>query len=315
MRSVTLPLTVRAVRRQGERVKILELTSVDSGDLPPFSAGAHIDLYLNEELVRSYSLINDPSERHRYVVAVALDRNSRGGSRLVHEMLKEGTTITTSIPRNNFPLDEAARHSVFIAGGIGITPYLSMIARLQAIGASWQLYFAARSRHEATFLDELSAHRQATLLFDDERGGAFLDLAQLFKAAPPDSHFYCCGPTGMMEAFEAAAKIFPAGRVHMEYFSANAVAVDGETFLVELAKSNRIVQVRSDQTILQALQEVGLRPAHGCTQGICGACETRVISGIPKHFDEVLSDEERASNATMMICCSRSKSEKLVLDI
>jgi vanillate O-demethylase ferredoxin subunit len=308
-------MMVNSIARQGERVKVVELVARDGSDLPTFTAGAHIDLHLSAELVRSYSLINDPNERHRYVIAVALDRNSRGGSRFVHERLNESASLTISTPRNNFRLDEAGAHSVLIAGGIGITPYLSMISRLQMIGASWQLCFASRSRREAAFLDVLNAYRQARVLFDDERDGIYLDFEQLLKDAPPGSHFYCCGPRGMMDAFATAAKALPAARVHMEYFTSEAAPTDGEGFVVELAQSRKIVQVRSDQTILQALQEAGLNPAHGCTQGICGACETRVISGIPNHFDEVLSDEERASNRTMMICCSRSKSEKLVLDL
>jgi ferredoxin-NADP reductase len=271
-------------------------------------------------MIRSYSLVNDQGERNRYVIAVNNDAASRGGSKLIHETMRVGDIIAVSLPRNNFALQEDAGHSVLIAGGIGITPLLSMVRRLEALGRSWELFYAARTRLTAAFLDELNAlrpdvHPNLHLNFDQEPEARMMDLSSIVKAALPDAHLYCCGPVPMLEAFEAATVDRPAGHVHVEYFKAREKPAAEGGFEVKLARSNRTIAVQAGQTILDALLEAGISANYACTEGVCGTCETRVIEGNPDHRDLFLSKEEQEANKTIMICCSGSKSPTLVLDI
>jgi vanillate O-demethylase ferredoxin subunit len=271
-------------------------------------------------MIRSYSLVNDQSERNRYVVAVNNDAASRGGSRFIHESFRPGDVITISHPRNNFTLQENAAHSVLIAGGIGITPIFSMIRRLNALGRSWELFYAARTRVAAAFLDELhalrcTAHPNLHLNFDQEQSGRMLDLSAIVRGASPDAHLYCCGPVPMLEAFEAATQGWLAGQVHVEYFKAKEKPAAEGGFEVKLARSNRTVAVEAGKTILNALLDAGIAANYACTEGVCGTCETRVIEGVPDHRDLFLGKEEQATNKTMMICCSGSKSSTIVLDL
>jgi tetrachlorobenzoquinone reductase len=312
--STTLRVRVTAVVWEAEDIKLFELLAMDGEALPPFSAGAHLDLHLPAGLVRSYSLVNAETERHRYVIGVSRDRASRGGSRWLHDTVHAGDIITIGAPRNNFRLDETAPSSVLIAGGIGITPIMSMIKRLAALGTPWELHYGARTRQAAGFLDELAAFPgRVHLRFENEAG--LLDLPAIVAGAPTGSHFYGCGPRGMLAAFEAATGALPAARVHLEYFTAREAAATAGGFAVELARSGRIVAVPAGKSILDALSDAGIAVAHACLQGICGTCETAVVSGIPDHRDAILSDAERAANKTMMICCSGATSEKLVLDL
>jgi ferredoxin-NADP reductase len=315
-----MQVRVKRIGYEAESINSYELVAPGGGDLVPFTAGSHIDLHLPNGLIRSYSLVNDQSESGRYVVAVNNDPASRGGSRFVHETLRVGQIITISHPRNNFRLEEQAPHSVLIAGGIGITPLLSMIRRLEAVGRSWELFYAARTRLAAAFLDELDALRSGAqanlhLNFDDGAPGRMLDLFAIVKQAPSDAHFYCCGPVPMLEAFEAATRERPAERVHVEYFKAREKPAAEGGFEVRLARSNRIITVEAGKTILNALLDAGIAVNYACTEGVCGTCETRVIEGMPDHRDLFLGKEEQAANNTMMICCSGSKSPTLVLDL
>jgi vanillate O-demethylase ferredoxin subunit len=288
--------------------------------LPPFTAGAHIDLQLANGQIRSYSLLNSQEERHRYMVAVNLDSNGRGGSRFVHEKLRTGETLTISLPRNNFALMESAPHTVLIAGGIGITPLWSMVQRLESLGRSWELHYCARTSKHAALVEQISTMSKASnsrvhFNFDQEPGGKMLDLAQVIDAQPSDTHFYCCGPIPMLEAFEKATASRPPACVHVEYFSnKESQAVEGG-FVVELARAGKSVAVAPGKTILQALLDNGIDVPYSCMEGVCGSCEVRVLDGIPDHRDLVLSKEEHARNVSMMVCCSGCKSSKLVLDL
>src|SRR6201996_1647007 len=206
MSESVLKVRVKRIGYEAESVNSYELVSPVGGELPRFTAGAHVDLHLANGMIRSYSLLNDQSERHRYVIAVNNDAAGRGGSKLVHESLRAGQVIEISAPRNNFALQEDAAHSVLIAGGIGITPLLSMIRRLKALGRSWELHYATRTRPAAAFLDELSTLRSSNLhlTFDQEPQAKMIDLAAIVKSVPAEAHLYCCGPVSMLEAFEAA---------------------------------------------------------------------------------------------------------------
>lgn len=314
-----MQVRVKRISYEAESINSYELVASAGGDLVPFTAGSHIDLHLSNGMIRSYSLVNDQSERNRYVIAINKDAASRGGSTFIHETLRAGDVVSISEPRNNFVLQENAAHSVLIAGGIGITPLLSMIRRLGALGRSFELYYAARTRAAAAFLDELNMRRCATpaklhLHFDQELSGRVLDLHAIVRKAPADAHLYCCGPFAMLEAFEAATADRPAERVHVEYFKAKEKSAE-DGFEVKLARSNRTIMVEPGKTILNALLDAGIAVNYACTEGVCGTCETRVIEGMPDHRDLFLGKEEQATNTTMMICCSGSKSSTLVLDI
>ena len=310
-----LQLRIKSAVWEAPNILSYELRSTDGKDLPPFTAGAHIDIKLGNGLVRSYSLVNPQSERHRYVIAVQKDRQSRGGSKWIHQNLRAGEIVAISEPRNNFVLNEDAEKSVFLAGGIGITPMLSMITRLTAVGRDWELIYCSRTRVSTPFLDTLEQNSRVQLNFDREPGGAMLDIVETVKAASASSHLYCCGPSPMLEAFEAATKDLHRDRVHVEYFTAVEPPATEGGFTVILAKSNREIEIPSGKTILAALSDNGIAVPHSCTEGVCGTCETRVLDGIPDHRDRILTDTQRASNKTMMICCSGSKSAKLVLDL
>jgi vanillate O-demethylase ferredoxin subunit len=315
-----IQVRVKRISYEAENINSYELVSLAGGDLPAFTAGSHIDLHLANGLIRSYSLVNGEGERHRYVIAVNNDAASRGGSRLIHEAMRAGEAITISHPRNNFALHEDAEHSVLIAGGIGITPVLSMIRRLEALGRSWELFYAARTRPAAAFLDELNSlrpdvHSKLHMTFDQEPGARMLDLRAIVAAARPDAHLYCCGPVPMLEAFEAAAADRPASHVHVEYFKASEKPAIEGGFEVKLARSKQTIAVQPGQTILDALLAAGITVNYACSEGVCGTCETRVIEGVPDHRDLFLSKEEQEANKTIMVCCSGSKSSTLVLDI
>ena len=320
--SERIEVFVKTVVSEAEDINIWEFCQLDAALLPSFSAGAHIDLQLSNGLVRSYSLCNDQEDRDRYRVAISKDGASRGGSKFIHESLKAGDKIWISPPRSNFRLVEDATHVVFIAGGIGITPLWSMIQRLEKIGRSWEIHYSARNRHICAFrrqLEELELRKQGRVRFnfDQEPGGKMTDLKALIRTLANDTQLYCCGPTAMLEAFESAANEIghPATHVHVEYFKAKEAAGFDGGFTVVLARSGKRFEVPAGKTILNALIDNHIDVPFACTEGVCGTCETKVIEGIPDHRDAVLSPDERASNKTLMICCSGSKSKTLVLDL
>jgi vanillate O-demethylase ferredoxin subunit len=313
---MSLRLRVKAATWEAPNVVSYDLRPSEAGELPAFTAGAHIDLTLPNGLIRSYSLTNPQSERHRYVIAVQKDRASRGGSRWVHENFRPGDILTVNGPRNNFALNEAAEKSLFIAGGIGITPILSMVERLASLERDWELIYCSRKRADTPFTEALSRFgSRVRWNFDEEPGGRMLDVAAAVGAAPPNAHLYCCGPLPMMQAFETATGGLPRERVHVEYFTAKEGAALEGGFKVVLAKSRKEFAVPPGKTILDTLLDAGLDIPYSCTEGVCGTCETKVLEGEPDHRDLILTEEERAAGKVMMICCSGSRSEKLVLDL
>ena len=315
-----MQVRVKRITYEAENINSYELLAPRGGDLVPFTAGSHIDLQLSNGMIRSYSLVNNQSEQNRYVIAVNKDAASRGGSKFIHEIVRVGDIVTISHPKNNFALQEKANHSVLIGGGIGITPLLSMIRRLETLGQSWELFYAARTRFTAAFLDELNTlrpnvHLNLHVNFDQEPSGRMFDLSTILKNVPADAHIYCCGPVPMLEAFEAATTGRPTSQVHVEYFKAKEKPAAEGGFEVKLARSNRTIVVQPGKTILDALLDAGITANYACAEGVCGTCETKVIEGIPDHRDLFLGKEEQATNKTMMICCSGSKSSALVLDL
>ncbi len=315
--SQSLTLRVQAMRFEARGIVSVELRDPDGRELPAYAPGAHIDLHLGNGLVRSYSLCGVPEVRDRYVVGVLLDRASRGGSRYVHEQLRVGSTLTVAAPRNHFALEEGAAHTVLVAGGIGVTPIVCMARRLHELGRSFTLLYCARSRAEAAFADELAAYGDAVRMHFDDEAGSPPDLPALLAGQAATTHFYCCGPGPMLNAFEAACAAHGYPEVHIERFAADpsvAAVQDGE-YTVALASTGSELKVPAGKSLLDALLEAGIAVEHSCKEGVCGSCETRVLEGIPEHRDGVLSKSERESNQTMMVCVSGCKGKRLVLDL
>ena len=313
----TLQVLLRAIRYEAQSVNAYEFQALDGSALPRFSAGSHIDLQLPNGMRRSYSLCNAPDDTHRYVIGVNLDPASRGGSLCVHKDLRVGAVLTISKPRNNFALFEEARHTVFIAGGIGITPIMSMIRRLEVLGRTWELHYCARTPQTAAFMDVLRGYgSRVQCHHDGEPGASRLDLAALLPRFDDRTHVYCCGPTAMLGAFEASAGSCGGGpRFHVEYFAAKEASVAAGGFTVRLARAGKSILVNPGKTILGALLDAGVEVDYSCSQGVCGTCETRVLDGVPDHRDMVLTKAEQDANGSMMICCSGSRSACLVLDL
>ena len=317
MQTAALPLRIHAIRYAAEGVLLFDLRAPDRHALPAFTPGAHVDLRLGSGLVRSYSLVNDARERHRYVIGVKRDPASRGGSAWLHENARAGQLIEVAGPRNNFALQEQAPCSVFLAGGIGITPRWSMLPRLEALERPWQLHYGNADRASAALLEELQAPQRAGqvhLSFADS-GAARLDVAGIVQAAPAGAHFYCCGPAGMLQAFQDACRDIEPARVHFESFVPAAPVARGGGFVVKLARSGRVVEVPPGRTILETLEGCGVDVPYSCREGMCGACETRVLRGTPEHRDMILSDAEKAAGRSMMVCCSGSLGPELELDL
>jgi ferredoxin-NADP reductase len=311
-----LRLRLHAIAFETAAVRLIDLRDPDGRGLPTFEPGAHVDLKLNGGIGRSYSLVGDPADRSRYLLGVQRDSQSRGGSRYLHDQVRVGDLMEVSPPANTFPLAEGAPVSVFIAGGIGITPILPMVDRLAALGRAFVLHYGLRDRAALPFRSRLAGHGdRVRMAFSREPGGDRLDIAAILDAAPAEAELYCCGPRGMLDAFTAATAGRDPARIHVEHFSAvEPAAVEGG-FEVVLARSGRSVAVPPGKTILEALNAAGIEPNCSCVQGVCGTCETHVLDGLPDHRDAILTPEERAESRTMMICVSGARTARLVLDL
>lgn len=303
---------VTGMRLEAPDVLSIELRAAEGHALPPAPPGAHVDVHLVDGMTRPYSVV--ASDEDSYVLAVKREANSRGASAYVHERLRVGDWVRVGAPRNQFALAEDAQGSVLIAGGIGITPLLPMARALERAGRPWHLHYAARDAASAPFARELRQLGDRVRLHSSRQAGR-LDLAALVAQAPAGTHLYCCGPAGMLDAFAAATQGIAPAYVHMERFEAAAPPLDAGSFEVQLAKSGHRVRVGPQQTLLDALLQAGVEVDYSCRQGICGSCEVRVLEGQPEHHDEILTAAERASNKTMMACCSRARSPTLVLDL
>jgi tetrachlorobenzoquinone reductase len=309
-----IEMRLTAVYYGGQDANLFEFRPADGSQVPAFTAGAHVDLHLRNGMVRQYSIVNSELDRSRYLLGVKREHAGRGGSRFLHDVLRVGELLRLSTPRNNFPLVEAP-HSVLIAGGIGITPIRCMVDRAERLGQSWELHYAVQRREQAMFARDLEALGPRVHLHVDAEHGGLLGLAAIVGKARRDAHLYCCGPAGMMEAFKGSTADWPAGQVHVEYFTHTPPEVPRADFVVELAKSKRRIEITAGQTILEALRAAGISAPASCEQGVCGTCQTRVLAGVPEHRDMLLSEEEKAAGDIMLICCSLSRSDVLVLDL
>ncbi len=314
-------LLVAGLTRETADIITFDLTDPAGADLPAFTAGAHIDIETAPGLIRQYSLLNDPAERHRYRIGVLKDPASRGGSLAAHR-IQPGALIRTAGPRNHFELTSGPHETLLLAGGIGITPLLCMAQQLHRDGKPFTLHYCARSRSAAAFLTLLANApfaRNVHLHFDDEAPAQKLELRAVLTGLPPDAHLYVCGPGGFMAwCIETAmAGGIEESRIHREYFKADAPAEQaGDTsFRVQLVSTGAIFMVTPDTTILNVLRENGVQLPASCETGVCGTCLTGVRSGTPVHRDLYLTNEERAAGDVILPCCSRAASPLLVLDI
>ncbi|MFF5985431.1 PDR/VanB family oxidoreductase [Streptomyces olindensis] len=279
--------------------------------LPAWEPGAHVDVLLGPGLERQYSLCGDPADGTAWRIAVLREPDGRGGSAHVHEQVREGDKIRVRGPRNNFRLEPARRYR-FVAGGIGITPILPMLAAAEAAGAEWTLLYGGRTRRSMAFGEELLRYGdRVTVAPEDETG--LLDLPSVLDDVPEDTLVYCCGPGPLLDAVEARC---PSGVLRVERFRPKEQETGGDTeFEVELARSGRTLTVTPDVSVLDAVRAAGVEVLYSCTEGTCGTCETDVLDGEPDHRDSVLTDDERAAGETMLICVSRCRGKRLVLDL
>ncbi|NKX56564.1 PDR/VanB family oxidoreductase [Arthrobacter mobilis] len=305
-------LTVSCRTEASDGVVALELTPDDGTQLPAWEPGAHIDLVLGPRLVRQYSLCGDPGDRSRWRIGVLREPQSRGGSEYVHDRLMEGEQVQVRGPRNSFALKEADGY-VFIAGGIGITPILPMVARAESSGVPWRLLYGGRTRNSMAFLDELEAYGDTVTVRPEDEFG-LLDLATELRDAAPGTKIYCCGPGPLLDAVERASAHWAPDALNVERFKPLALAPGG-AFTVELARSNLELNVPPERSILEVVNEAGIDVISSCESGICGTCITNVLEGTPDHKDDILSAGEREAGTCMTICVSRSLSPKLVLDL
>ncbi|MEV4784234.1 PDR/VanB family oxidoreductase [Streptomyces tuirus] len=319
-------VVVTQVRLEADQVISMVLSPTAGEALPGWEAGAHIDVRLPSGLIRQYSLCGDPAEPH-YTIAVLRDSAGRGGSAEIHDTALVGRTLELRGPRNHFVLQPAARY-VFVAGGIGVTPILSMARHATRHGVSWSLHYGGRRADTMAFAGELRglAHQAgAALTLRSDGAEGPLPLAEIVREAPEDSLLYACGPAGMLTALRAAVASDRADLTLLtEQFTAAespAPVPDGENatpaaaFEVELARTGETVTVEPGTSILEAVREVRPDVLYSCEEGFCGTCETKVIAGKPLHQDTILSASERAAGHTMMICVGGCASRRLVLDL
>ncbi|MCX4176976.1 MULTISPECIES: PDR/VanB family oxidoreductase [Paraburkholderia] len=321
MNCTVLNVVVARKKREAIDITSFELANEDGRPLPSFAAGAHIDVHLPGGVVRQYSLCNDPSETHRYLIAVLRDASGRGGSKAIHDLVHEGDRLQVSTPRNHFVLADHAPHHLLLAGGIGVTPILCMAERLVATGQPFDMHYCTRSADRTAFAKRITeACFSGSVRFhhDDNATGPTFDLSSTLARAPGGTHLYVCGPRGFMDAVlaEARSKGWPEDRLHYEFFGAIPGQTAGDkNFQVRIASSGATVEVAADCTVVQALAAHGIEVLTSCEQGVCGTCLTRVIDGEPDHRDSYLTSDEQAANDQFLPCCSRSKSELLVLDL
>jgi ferredoxin-NADP reductase len=312
---VQLTLVVEDLTLAADEVLALTLADPAGAELPKWQAGAHVDLSVGGGLERQYSLCGDAADSARWRVAVLREPASRGGSEWIHTRLRKGDLIAVRGPRNNFPL-VAADEYVFVAGGIGITPLLPMIESVAAQGRPWTLVYGGRRAASMAFIDELARHGDRVTLWPQDLRG-LIDLDSLRGVPRAGVAVYCCGPEALIEALESRCAMWPTGTLHVERFRPRPGNLEGEdtAFEVVLDRSGISLTVGAGQSIVDAVEAAGVDVDTSCREGTCGTCETVVLDGDPDHRDSFLQPEERASGATMMICCSRSRSARLVLDL
>ena len=311
-------LTIASTYDAAEGIRSFELVHADGTDLPAFAPGAHVQVLVPNGATRKYSLCNDAAERHRYVITVKREANGQGGSMSLIDQAHEGDVLMVSAPDNAFPLVESASKFIFIAGGIGITPIISMIRTMGELPpAPWKLFYLTRTPESTAFRDELAASPFAnniTIHHDEGDAVNALDLWPILENPSSGAHIYCCGPRGLMDAVRDMSGHWPHANVHFESFvEGGSVQSDDKPFAITLASTGKLIEIPVGQTILSALRDAGFEVPSSCESGTCGTCRTGLISGEVDHRDMVLMPEEMKDN--IMICVSRAKAGELVLDL
>ena len=311
-----LELVVRRRTMLTDDVLALDLGSPSGAALPAWTPGAHVDLELPNGLTRQYSLCGDPSDRSSWRVGVLRDPNSRGGSDYVHDKLHEGDLVAVGGPRNHFPLEPSPSY-LFLAGGIGITPLIPMIAAAESTGATWELHYGGRTRAAMAFRTDLLELGTGRVVLHPQDEVGLMDLDSILGPIWPDTLVYCCGPEPLIARAEQCCSAWPAGSLHLERFAPKEVGapVRTDAFEVELARTGTTVMVPAEKSILEAVEEVGVPVLSSCQEGTCGTCETAVLAGEVDHRDSLLTQEEQDAHNTMLICVSRAAGSKLVLDL
>jgi vanillate O-demethylase ferredoxin subunit len=319
-RPAGLQVRVAEICDEAEGIKSFRLEPQSGNVLPETTPGSHISVWPEGGLVRHYSVCNAAGAPDHYRIAVKLEECSRGGSEAMHA-LEVGDLLKIGSPRNNFELIEGACHYLLFAGGIGITPVLPMVRELERRGADYRLHYFTRSLRHTAFHAELSAaHFAGKVSFHHDVQPEELKslLPELIRSAEEDVHLYMCGPRPFMDAVEKAARLaLSSDAIHREYFAADPAAAEGprEAFEVELARSGKTLLVPADASILDVLTCNGIRIEHSCQEGLCGTCLTRVLEGEPDHRDSFLTESERKAADKMLVCVSRCKTRKLVLEL
>ncbi|VTZ59474.1 Rieske 2Fe-2S domain-containing protein [Sinorhizobium medicae] len=316
-RKATFRVTVARKWLAADGIAAFELRPVQ-GLLPTFQPGAHIDVHMPNGLIRQYSITNGPGESDSYVIGVKLERDSMGGSLCMHETVREGDLLAISEPRNNFPLRRDAVRTIFVAGGIGVTPLLAMAQALKNQNLDYEFHYFAQNQEQLAFPEKTALLGEALkphLGFLPETTAA--KLKEILSGYRPDMHVYLCGPGPMLEAARriAADLGWPETAVHFEYFKNTNTIDDSSSFEVALARSCVTLQVTAGKTILETMREAGIDMPSSCEQGACGTCLATVIEGEPDHQDVYLNDAERKSGTKIMTCVSRARSARLVLDL
>lgn len=312
-----IPVRVTDIKTVTPFVKTFTFAPANGVALPRFSAGSHVVVTMpgEERVYRNpYSLMSSPFEPNYYQVSVRREDEGRGGSLYMHEQVAVGDELEISAPANLFALNPLARRHLLIAGGIGITPFMAQLHELERMGADYQLHYAFRNEENAAFHDYLQARYASRLRCYESDSGVNINPARLLAEQPLGTHIYVCGPQGLLKAVtDTAHRLgWPDSCIHYEEFAAPPV---GKSFTIELAKSGRTLKVPGASTVLETLEQAGLEPNCLCRGGVCGECETAVLEGEVEHNDHFLSDAAKASNESMMICVSRARSERLVLDL
>jgi vanillate O-demethylase ferredoxin subunit len=313
----TIKVQVRRIEWKCDGVLEFVLVGHEGTALPSFSAGAHIDVHLPGIGPRQYSLMNEDCENDNYAIAVRCEQKGRGGSRVMHEQVRAGDTLTISAPRNMFELDPGTNRYWLVAGGIGITPLLSMARTLHRQRKQFQLFYCTRAASVTPYFAEISESpwsESVTFIHDGGDPRAGLDVRNLLSDWTPGTQLYCCGPAPLLDSVLAHSAHLPHGAVRYERFSAAAPA--GPAFTVRLRSSGRMIVVPPAQSILECLRGAGVEIESSCEQGICGTCRVGVISGVPEHHCQMLSQQERDANDQVLVCVSRARAgEELVLDL
>ncbi len=314
MTANTIELIVRSVERIADDSIAVIVGRPDGTELPPWAPGAHIDLILDNGLIRQYSLSGDPSDRFTWRLGVLREPDGRGGSSHLHDHIRVGSPLTAHGPRNHFALVPEPRY-LFVAGGIGITPILPMIAAAEGAGARWRLLYGGRRRTSMAFTGELGTYGDRVSIRPQDEYG-LLDLDAFLRDADEDTAVYCCGPEPLIAAVENACTAHSLP-LHVERFAPKptVATAPNEAFEVECARTGITLTVPPDSTILAEVRKAGIEVLSSCSEGTCGTCETDVLEGVPDHRDSVLTPEERKTGESMMICVSRCAGERLVLDL